>query len=329
VHYLVTGGTGFLGAALVKRLVSAGHSVRVLDNNWRGTPRRLAAIADKIEMVTADIRDLEAVRRAVRGVDRVAHLSAVNGTRFFYEQPELVVDVAIRGMLTVIDACRAENVGDVIVASSSEAYQTPPVVPTPEDVPLVIPDVLNTRYSYGGSKLASELIAMNYGLTGFKRMVIFRPHNVYGPDMGWEHVIPELALRAAAAVKATPAGPIRFPIKGDGAQTRAFVHVDDFIDGLMMICEQGKHRTVYHIGNPEETTIGELARQIIQHFGREAVIEHEIAPLGETRRRCPDVSRLAALGYKPRIGLDQGLPDVISWYQENSHLRPTQETASR
>jgi nucleoside-diphosphate-sugar epimerase len=321
--YLVTGGSGFLGSALVRRLVENGARVRVLDNHWRGHPRRLAAVAGRIELVTGDIRDAETTARAVEGVDCVAHLGAINGTRFFYEQPELVIDVAIRGTLNVIDACRRHGVRHLVVASSSEAYQSPDVVPTPENVPLVVPDVLNPRYSYGGSKLAAELIAFNYGRTGFDRVVVFRPHNVYGPDMGFEHVIPELSLRAAAAIAASaPRGPVRFPIKGDGRQTRAFIHIDDFTDGLVTVIERGEHLNVYHIGNPEEVSIETLAQLIFRQFDREPNFDYEPAPAGETRRRCPDIGKLQALGFAPRIALAQGLPGVVAWYRANSDLAP-------
>ena len=83
----------------------------------------------------------------------------------------------------------------LVLASSSEVYQTPPQVPTDESAPLVVPDPLNPRYSYGGGKIISELMAINYGRKYFERVLIFRPHNVYGPDMGFEHVIPQFALR--------------------------------------------------------------------------------------------------------------------------------------
>jgi UDP-glucose 4-epimerase len=319
--YLVTGGSGFLGSALVRRLVQEGARVRVLDNHWRGRPRRLADVAGRIELMTGDIRDADCVGRAVEGIDCVVHLSAINGTRYFYEEPELVIDVAIRGTLNVIDACRRHGVGQLVVASSSEAYQSPDLIPTPENVPLVVPDILNPRYSYGGSKLAAELIAFNYGRTGFDRVVVFRPHNVYGPDMGFEHVIPELTVRAAAAVAAGPAqGPVRFPIKGDGRQTRAFIHVDDFTDGLFTVIDRGQHLNVYHIGNPDEVTVEALARMIFEEFGRVPAFEHEPAPAGETRRRCPDITKLRALGFAPRIPLSDGLPGVVGWYRANGDL---------
>jgi nucleoside-diphosphate-sugar epimerase len=322
--YLVTGGSGFLGAALVRRLIGDGARVRVLDNHWRGRPRRLVDVADRIEMVTGDVRDPDVAARACEGVDCVAHLSAINGTRYFYEEPELVIDVAIRGTLNVIDGCRRHGVTELIVASSSEAYQSPDVIPTPENVPLVVPDVLNPRYSYGGSKMASELIAINYGRTGFERVVVFRPHNVYGPDMGFEHVIPEITVRAAAAVEADGgASTIRFPIKGDGRQTRAFIHIDDFTDGLVRVIKEGQHLNVYHIGNPEEVTVAELARLIFKEFGREPAFAHEPAPAGETRRRCPDIGKLRALGFAPKIPLALGLPAVVEWYRAHRDLAET------
>jgi dTDP-glucose 4,6-dehydratase/UDP-glucose 4-epimerase len=321
LSYLVTGGSGFLGAALVRRLVSEGARVRVLDNNWRGRPRRLSDVAGRIEFAIGDVRDPEVVRRAVAGVDCVVHMSAINGTRYFYEQPELVIDVAVRGILNVIAACRESGVRQLVVASSSEAYQSPDIVPTPEDVPLVVPDVLTARYSYGGSKLASELIAINYGRTGFDRVVIFRPHNVYGPDMGFEHVIPELTYRAAASVASAPgAGPVQFKLKGDGTQRRAFIHVDDFTDGLMCLILGGAHLNVYHIGNPVETDIATLARAIFSEFGRTPQFVYDEAPAGETRRRCPDISKLRALGFSPKIPLSQGLPPVVAWYRANAGL---------
>lgn len=321
--YLITGGTGFIGSALVRRLVGEGHVVRILDDNSRGAKRRLADISGDVEFVLADVRDFAALRVAVRGSDSVIHLSAVNGTENFYNHPELVLDVGVRGTLTVIDACRAEGVRELVFASSSEVYQTPPLIPTDESVSLSVPDVTNPRYSYGGSKIIGELMVLNYGHTGFERVTIFRPHNVYGPDMGWEHVLPQFALRAVEAVVKQAHGPVSFAIQGDGRQTRAFVHIDDFTDGLLRVIERGKHREIYNIGNPEEVAIGEIARLVIGYFGREVELRPTSEPQGATPRRCPDITKLQSLGYMPRISLAKGLPSLIDWYRENGHLRPT------
>jgi dTDP-glucose 4,6-dehydratase/UDP-glucose 4-epimerase len=321
-RYLVTGGTGFLGSALVRRLVKDGHAVRVLDDNSRGHARRLAGVERDVAFVQGDVRDAAAVTKAARGVDAILHLAAVNGTEFFYSKPELVLDVGVRGMLAAVDACRANGIGDLVVASSSEAYQTPPTVPTDEQVPLVVPDIRNARYSYGGSKIASELIAMNYGRTGFDRVTIFRPHNVYGADMGWEHVVPQFCLRAFDQIAAHPAGAVPFPIQGDGRQTRAFVHIDDMIDGLTTVVEKGGHLEVYHIGNPEELTIADVARHVVRACGRDADIRPASLPEGSTLRRCPDIGKLRALGYEPKIPFARGIGPVVEWYRENRALAP-------
>lgn len=320
---LVTGGTGFLGSALVRRLVKAGHDVRVLDDNSRGAARRLSDIAAGFEMVEGDVRDGGTVARAARGAEAIIHLAAVNGTEFFYSKPEVVLDVGVRGMLAVLDACRANGIGNLVVASSSEVYQTPPTVPTDESVPLSVPDVLNPRYSYGGAKIISELLAINYGRRDFDRVVVFRPHNVYGPDMGWEHVLPQFALRAHEAVTRTSEDPLPFPIQGDGTHTRAFIHVDDFTDGLMTVIDRGEHLGIYHIGNPEETSVAETARKVVAYFGRTAKLETSREPAGGTPRRCPDIGRLRTLGFTPRIGLDEGLPSLIDWYVANARLNPS------
>lgn len=320
-NYLVTGGSGFIGAALVERLVGAGHKLRVLDNNSRGNARRLTKVASEIEFIEGDIRDPATTIAAAEGMDCVCHLAYVNGTEFFYSRPEFVLDVAVRGMLNVIDACRQHSIGDLVLASSSEVYQTPPVLPTPEEVPLVVPDITNPRYSYGGGKILCELMAMNYGRTGFERLTIFRPHNVYGPDMGWEHVIPQFALRAKE-LTAGKSGAVQFPIKGDGCQTRSFVHIDDFTDGLMQVIENGEHLGIYHIGTTDEVSVVELARQVVACFGVDVEIVPGEAPAGETSRRCPDITKLRGLGYAPRISLAKGLKETVGWYADNAHLNP-------
>ena len=230
---LVTGGSGFIGSGLVKALVKAGHRLRVLDDNSRGAPRRLSEVERDIEFIAGDIRDATTVEKVAKGVDEVHHLAFVNGTEFFYSQPDLVLDVGVRGILNVIDACRKHGIGTLVLASSSEVYQTPPKIPTDERAPLSIPDPLNPRYSYGGGKLISELMAINFGRKYFERVLIFRPHNVYGPDMGFEHVIPQFALRLDAAAKKRPSGTLRFEIQGSGKETRSFCFIDDLVAGVI------------------------------------------------------------------------------------------------
>jgi nucleoside-diphosphate-sugar epimerase len=319
---LVTGGSGFIGSALVKALVKAGEKVRVLDDNSRGRPRRLADIEKDIEFIAGDIRDAAAVDKAAAGMEEVHHLAFVNGTEFFYSAPELVLDVGVRGMLNVIDACRMHSIGNLILASSSEVYQTPPHIPTAEGAPLVVPDVLNPRYSYGAGKLISEVMAINYGRKYFERVLIFRPHNVYGPDMGFEHVIPQFALRIKKLGPQQPGSRLPFEIQGTGQETRSFCYVDDLVAGVMVMRDKGEHLGIYHIGTTEEVSMAELARRIADLADSEIEIVFGKLQAGGTPRRCPDISKLAKLGYKPRVPLDDGLEPTVDWYWRNADLAP-------
>jgi nucleoside-diphosphate-sugar epimerase len=317
-HYLVTGGTGFIGAALVIRLLKDGHKIRVLDNNSRGAVRRLGTASADVEMLTGDIRDADFVSRACKGVDAVHHLAFVNGTENFYKHPALVMEVGAKGMINVVDACTSHGVEELILASSSEVYQTPPTIPTDESAPLVVPDLMNSRYSYGGGKLFSELYAVHVASARMKRVVIYRPHNVYGPDMGWEHVIPQFAVRLRELVDAQPSGKIAFPIQGSGKETRSFCHIDDFVNGLILVQDKGVNRNLYHIGTLEEISIGDVAHRIAHVMHREIDLQPVQLTAGSTPRRCPAIAKLAALGYCQKVSLDQGLKPTCEWYFQNS-----------
>ena len=258
----------------------------------------------------------------MRGIEEVHHLAYVNGTATFYEAPDLVLDVGVKGIVNVIDACRRWGVGTLVLASSSEVYQSPPRVPTDETTPLVIPDPLNPRLSYGAGKIISEMLAINHGRKHFERVLIFRPHNVYGPDMGFDHVIPQFALRLKHAIADHPDGVPPFSIQGSGEETRSFCHVDDLIDGVMTMRERGEHLGIYHVGTTDEITIAGLARRLAAIAGREIALRPSAVLPGSTPRRCPDISKLSALGYRPRVTLDAGLPPTLNWYWEHEHLAP-------
>jgi len=357
--YLVTGGTGFIGSALVKRMVREGYEVRVLDNDLRGSAERLKDVPEKIELVQVDIRDAGAVQKACKGVDSVIHLAFINGTEFFYKKPELVLEVGVKGMINVIDGCVKENVKELILASSSEVYQTPPVVPTDEAVSMSIPDALNPRYSYAGGKIISELLTINYGRKHFDRVVVFRPHNVYGPDMGWEHVIPQFVLRMKEICEKTKDKKLdnenllfsrmqskiatnknqrfsrlqskiaTFPIQGTGEETRAFVFIDDFVDGLMLVLEKGKHLGIYNIGTMDEISIKDVAVEVGRYFGKGVVVVPGEPAKGGTPRRCPDIGKLKKLGYSPKIPFSEGLKITAEWYDKNADRKPNMSKVNK
>ena len=315
---LVTGGAGFIGSALVNRLVKDGYFVRVLESNIRGVESRLNDVIDRIDFVEADIRDCNQVNKACKGIDFVHHLAYINGTEYFYSMPELVLEIAVKGIMNVIDGCRENNIKELYVASSSETYQIPEKVPTPETERLIVPNPLNPRYSYGGGKILWELMAINFGRKYFDKVVIYRPHNVYGPDMGGEHVLPQFALRMYKLIQETDDEIIDFPIQGSGNETRAFVFINDFIDGVMTLMDKGEHLNIYNIGTMDEITIKELAALVGRVFTKTIrVLPGEVSQ-GSTPRRCPDISKIKKLGFQPKVSLESGIRILVDWYKTHA-----------
>lgn len=329
IKILVTGGSGFIGSSLVEKWVKDGHSIRVLDNGMRGKMRRLKSIEDEIEYLQGDVRDFDDVNNACKGMDVIAHLAYINGTEFFYTKPELILEIALKGVINTIDAALKNDIGQYWLMSSGEVYQTPEHIPTNETVSLKVPDPLNPRFSYGGGKIISELYALNYGLKYFEKVIIVRPHNVYGPDMGWEHVVPQFILRAHELNNSIKTGILPFNIQGDGSNTRAFCYIDDFTEGASMAFHKGSHRDIYHVGTSNEVSISEIAGRIVSLIGRDANIIAGSEPAGQTSRRCPDISKVSSLGYKPKVTLDAGLDRTIGWYLRNLDLKSTNKFASK
>lgn len=314
--HLVTGGSGFLGAALVKDLIDAGRTVRVLDDNSRGRARRLEGL--DVEFIKGDVRDASVVQAATTGVETVWHLAYINGTRFFYERPDAVLEVGIKGALNTLEAALATGVKRYVLASTSETYNNPSHVPTTESERLMIPDVTNPRFSYGGGKIASELLTLHLGGHRGLETVIFRPHNIYGPDMGHEHVIPEIVERIVMVSDRLKLTSIDLEIQGDGSETRAFCFVTDGATGARISGERGEAGEIYHLGTPEEISI----RHLVELIGKTMGIEINVVPgplrAGGTPRRCPDITKLEGLGYEPKVMIEAGLEQTVPWYVEHA-----------
>jgi UDP-glucose 4-epimerase len=314
---LVTGGTGFIGRNVVIGLIRQGYKVRVFDNNSRGSIESLGEYLDELEFVEGDIRNERAVEKVCQNMDVVVHLAYINGTEYFYKKPYQILDVGIRGMLNVLEAHKKHQFSKILLASTSEVYQTPQEVPTPEMVPLVVPDSLNPRYSYGGGKIASELLLTNYAFENNLNYKIFRPHNIYGPNMGNEHVIPQLIKKIKDANLRSHDSVARISIQGKGDQTRAFCHVEDFVQGFLKILEDESENRIYNIGRNDEVSVEELVKMLARLMKINIEISHERLPLGSTLRRCPDTSLLESIGYQSKISLEEGLRETINWYASN------------
>ena len=156
---------------------------------------------------------------------------------------------------------------------------------------------------------------MNYGRRHLERVLVFRPHNVYGPDMGREHVIPQFVLRAGALAAEHPDGAIRFPIQGDGSQTRAFVHVDDFTDGLITVLEKGAHLNIYHVGSDERSHHPASGSADFQP-PRPGIRNRLRARCRKAARRegAPISANSGPSGTGPALHSATGLAGTIDWY---------------
>lgn len=308
---LVTGGTGFIGSALTRLMLEKDFNIRVLDDNSRGNFRRLTDVIDSIDIRVGDIRDSDLVSKALEGVDVVIHLAYINGTINFYKRPREVLDVAISGMQNVLVGMQSNDVPELYLASSSEVYQYPSIFPTPEAVPLVVPDPFNPRYSYGLGKIVQEFLGIHADLF-LKRLAIFRPHNIYGSDMGFQHVIPELCAKIVSEKTNKVA------LKGDGSQSRSFCHITDFVQGFNILLDAEIEREIFNLGTREEVSISHLAGLIASSLGREIEFASSEAPAGETNRRVPDISKIESLGFDQSVKLEDGVRDYCNWYVSNS-----------
>lgn len=313
---IVTGGSGFIGSALVKRLVNLGYKVTVIDNNSRGNINRLEGYLDKIEYLQGDIRDKDFVSRAMVDSNTIFHLAFINGTKFFYEQPKLVLDVGVKGAINTLDAVELGNVSTYVLASSSEVYQEPINIPTDEKERCIITDPYNPRFSYAGGKLISELLTINFFRNSSVRDIIFRPHNIFGPDMGFEHVIPEIIKKLYYASDHWKKNKVDIEIQGTGMETRAFCYIEDAIDQIIVLYNKGKKGETYHIGIDNEITILELINKISEFLKLEVNIKKGKLKSGGTNRRCPDISKIKSLNYTRKDQFDEGLKETVFWYRD-------------
>ena len=161
-HYFVTGGAGFIGSAIVKMLLSNNNNkVTVFDNFSRD--HVYINENENLSIYNGDIRNKEDIEKSFTDIDAIFHLAFINGTKNFYNNPKEVLEVGIKGMLNIVDIAAENKVRELYLASSSEVYQTPNLIPTKEEEIMKIPDPYNPRYSYGAGKIISEIISINYG----------------------------------------------------------------------------------------------------------------------------------------------------------------------
>ena len=305
--FLVTGGTGFIGSNICKLLLKKNYNVKIFDNNFRGSSSKIVNIKKKVKFIRGDVRNIKSLNKAMKQTDAVIHLAYINGTKYFYTKPVLTLDIAMRGIINVIDLCIKNRIKELYLASSSEVYQTPDKIPTDESEPLRIPDIFNPRYSYGGGKILTELMGIHYGKKYFKKLVIFRPHNVYGPDAGDGHVIPDFVSKFKLLKKKKK----KFEIQGSGNEIRSFIYIEDFLSAFNLILDRGKHLNIYNIGTSEKIRIKDLAYKMAKLYNNKINIKKVSLRKGSAKYRVPDIGKIKKLGFNPQYNLDKGLKKIL------------------
>jgi nucleoside-diphosphate-sugar epimerase len=318
---LITGGAGFIGLHLARLHAKRGDDVTLTDNFFRGKDDpdlQDVMKAKNVKLIELDLTVADNWDKLGDGYGYVYHLAAVNGTDLFYKIPHEVLRINLLTAIYGLEWFRTNNAkGKILFTSSNEAYagglesfnQLP--IPTPENVPLVISDVSNPRWTYAATKAIGEQLFIHYATSYKLRMVIVRPHNFYGPRAGFNHVIPQFIGRI---VKRTDP----FPIYGSD-DTRSFCYIQDAVEAMQLVMFSDKtDGETYHIGSHDETVIKDLAEDLFKVAGwRPKKIEIHGSPAGSVKRRLADVRKIKkAVGWEAKTSLEDGLSLTYDWYKD-------------
>ena len=313
-HVLVTGGAGFIGAHLTRRLLGRGDRVTVLDdfNDFYDPARKRANVAPFLErqdyrLVEGDIRDQALVDGLFRqGFDAVVHLAARAGVRPSLREPILYEDVNCIGTLRLLEAARREGPEVFVFGSSSSVYGINRKVPFAEE------DEVNQPISpYATTKRAGELLCYNYHHLYGLKISCLRFFTVYGPAQRPEmaiHKFTDLLARGRAV-----------PMYGDGTTRRDYTYVDDILDGLVAALDLAPDFEIVNLGGAETTALADLVRWIAEELGVEPRIERLPEQPGDVPITFADVAKAGRLlGYAPRVPIREGLRRFVEWYRNEA-----------
>lgn len=296
MKFLVTGGAGFIGAALANRLVEMGHEVRVIDNLTAGDPDRLDP---RVLFTRGDVADIPKLWTLLQDIDCVYHLAARVSVPESIQYPRDYNHVNVGGTVSVMEAMRDAGVKRVVLASSGAVYGRQDEQPLREDM---TPD---PDSPYAVSKLAAETYVRTIGALWGIETVALRIFNAYGPgqQLPASHapVIPRFIRAALSGASLV--------VFGTGRQTRDFVYIDDVVNALVAAATVPQvDRQVINVGSGRETSINELVEAIGQVLGRPLEPIYNLNHSGGVERMCADLTRARALlGYEPSVGLLDGL----------------------
>lgn len=310
---LITGGAGFIGLHLVRRLLDDGTEVTVIDDFSRGRrDTELSRLGNDVRIIMHDLTEPIPPGVLAGPFDAVYHLAAMVGVQQTADQPAAVLRRNILAAEHLLRWCERNPPGALFLSSTSEVadgavWSGAAGFPTPEDVPFVLAQPRLPRASYALSKAVAEMMFLQRGAEFPVR--IGRYYNVYGPRMGRAHVIPQFIERVLARLNP-------FPVYG-GLQSRAFCYVDDAVNATIGLARLAvPEPIVANIGNDhEEIQIAELARRLLRLAGVAARLELLPPPAGSPERRLPSLAALRArLPVRPCVDLDTGLRATFSWY---------------
>ncbi len=309
--HLVTGGAGFIGSNLVRRLLADGQRVRVLDNFATGRRENLQEIQRDVEVVEGDLRSEADVRRAAAGARYVLHLGALGSVARSVQDPLTTHEVNATGTLRMLQAAREAGVERFVFSSSSSVYGNTPTLPKREDMTPV------PLSPYALSKLAGEqygrIFHQLYGLATFS----LRYFNVFGPRQN-----PQSQYAAVIPLFVDAYRHDRAPvIHGDGGQTRDFTFVEDVIAANLCCCRASLEGAggVYNVAWGHRVSIRQLAEQIGALLGKRIAPVHEPARAGDVRDSQADATRARTLlGWNPTVPFEEGLRRTVAWFTQET-----------
>lgn len=307
----VTGGAGFLGSHLCARLISSGHRVFCFDNFLTGHFDNVADLLDtgRFHLVEHDI--LAPIGDRFPKFDDIYNLACPASPPHYQADPVKTALVCAQGTLNCLQRAAADN-ARFFHASTSEIYGDPDVHPQPESYHGNV-NTVGPRSCYDEGKRYAETLVTDFGLRYGVRTRIVRIFNTYGPRMRPDdgRVVSNFIVQALLGQDIT--------VYGTGDQTRSFCFVDDLIDGFLLLMAAGEAVDgPVNIGNPTETTVGELAQLVTEMVGSQSRVIYRNLPIDDPRRRQPDISRARRLlGWAPRVPLREGLQRTIDYFESS------------
>jgi len=302
MRVLVTGGAGFIGSNLTRRLLEDGHEVTVLDNLSSGYQRNIDAFPG-VDFVYGDIRDENSVRQVTAGRSVVFHLAASVGNKRSIDDPLSDAEINVLGTLRVLEAARKAGVGKVVISSSAGIFGELKTLPIREDHPTE-PDS-----PYGASKLCAEKEGLAYAKLYGMEVVCLRYFNVYGPSQRFDaygNVIPIFVFQMLRGEPVT--------IFGDGEQTRDFVNVRDVVQANIKAAMVPSVSGAFNIGSGTRISINALVERLRAASGLNPVVRHGPPRVGDVRDSLADISAARkAFGFDTAVTMDEGLPEYIRW----------------